>query len=71
MQSNSDPRIIEPVELRVEGVSKSFGAFRALHDVTLTAAGKALNILPAPKWIHSGLILVCCFIFSLSNSGKL
>ena len=49
MQSNSDPRIIEPVELRVEGVSKSFGAFRALHDVTLTAAVGRVTALVGPN----------------------
>lgn len=49
MQSNSDPRIINPVELRVEGVSKSFGAFRALHDVTLTVSLGKVTALVGPN----------------------
>ena len=49
MQSNSDPRIIEPVELRVENVSKSFGAFQALHDVTLTVALGKVTALVGPN----------------------
>ena len=49
MQSNSDPRIIEPVELRVENVSKSFGAFQALHDVTLTIALGKVTALVGPN----------------------
>ena len=47
--SNGDPRIIEPVELRVEGVSKSFGAFQALHDVSLTAALGKVTALVGPN----------------------
>ena len=47
MQSSSDPRIIEPVELRVENVSKSFGSFRALHDVNVTARlGQVTALVP-------------------------
>ena len=49
MQSSSDPRIIEPVELRVEGVSKSFGAFRALHDVNVTARLGQVTALVGPN----------------------
>lgn len=49
MQSNSDPRIIDPVELRVENVSKSFGAFQALHDVTLTVALGKVTALVGPN----------------------
>ena len=50
MQSNnSDPRIIEPVELRVEGVSKSFGAFQALHDVSLTVTLGKVTALVGPN----------------------
>ena len=47
--SNSDPRIIDPVELRVEGVSKSFGAFQALHDVSLTVALGKVTALVGPN----------------------
>ena len=47
--SKSDPRIIEPVELRVEGVSKSFGAFRALHDVNVTARLGQVTALVGPN----------------------
>lgn len=49
MQSSSDPRVIEPVELRVENVSKSFGAFRALRDVTLTVALGKVTALVGPN----------------------
>ena len=49
MQSSSDSRIIEPVELRVEGVSKSFGAFRALHDVNVTARLGQVTALVGPN----------------------
>ena len=47
--SNKDPRIIDPVELRVEGVSKSFGELRALHDVSLTAALGKVTALVGPN----------------------
>ena len=49
MQSSSDPRIINPVELRVENISKSFGAFRALHDVSLTVALGKVTALVGPN----------------------
>ena len=47
--SNSDPRIIDPVELWVEGISKSFGAFQALHDVNLTVALGKVTALVGPN----------------------
>ena len=47
--SKSDPRIINPVELRVEGVSKSFGAFKALQDVSLTVALGKVTALVGPN----------------------
>ena len=49
MQSNSDPRIIQPVELRVEGVAKSFGAFKALQDVNLTCKVGQVTALVGPN----------------------
>ena len=49
MQSNSDPRIIEPVELRVENISKSFGSFRALHDVNVTVRLGQVTALVGPN----------------------
>ena len=49
MQSSSDPRIIEPVELRVENVSKSFGSFRALHDVDVTVRLGQVTALVGPN----------------------
>lgn len=36
MQSSNAPFFFKPVELRVEHVSKSFGSFVALHDVSVT-----------------------------------
>lgn len=47
--SKSDPRIINPVELRVEGISKSFGAFKALQDVSLTVALGKVTALVGPN----------------------
>lgn len=49
MQSGNDPRIIEPVELRVENVSKSFGSFRALHDVDVTVRLGQVTALVGPN----------------------
>lgn len=49
MPSNSDPRIIEPVELRVENVGKCFGDFVALHDVNLTCAQGKVTALVGPN----------------------
>ena len=49
MQSSSDPRIIDPVELRVENVSKNFGSFRALHDVNVTARLGQVTALVGPN----------------------
>ena len=49
MQSSSDTRIIEPVELRVENVSKSFGSFRALQDVNITAKIGQVTALVGPN----------------------
>lgn len=49
MLSNSDPRVIDPVELKVEHVSKSFGAFKALDDVSLTAALGKVTALVGPN----------------------
>jgi len=49
MQSNSDPRIIQPVELRVEGVSKSFGSFAALQNVNLTCKVGQVTALVGPN----------------------
>ena len=49
MLSSSDSRIIEPVELRVENVSKRFGSFRALHDVNVTARIGQVTALVGPN----------------------
>lgn len=49
MRSSSDTRIIEPVELRVENVSKSFGSFRALQDVNITAKIGQVTALVGPN----------------------
>ena len=49
MQSSSDPQIIDPVELRVENVSKSFGTFRALHDVNVTVRIGQVTALVGPN----------------------
>lgn len=49
MRSNSDPRIIEPVELRVEHVSKRFGEFQALNDVSLTCKVGEVTALVGPN----------------------
>ena len=49
MQSNSDTRIIEPVELRVENVGKRFGDFVALHDVNITCALGKVTALVGPN----------------------
>ncbi len=47
--SKSDPRIIEPVELRVENVGKRFGDFVALHDVNITCALGKVTALVGPN----------------------
>ena len=49
MQSSSDTRIIEPIELRVENVSKSFGSFQALQDVNITAKIGQVTALVGPN----------------------
>ena len=49
MQSNSDTRIIAPVELRVENVGKRFGDFVALHDVNITCALGKVTALVGPN----------------------
>ena len=49
MQSNSDPRIIQPVELRVENVAKSFGSFVALQNVNLTCKVGQVTALVGPN----------------------
>lgn len=49
MRSSSDPRIIEPVELKVEHVSKRFGEFRALNDVSLTCKVGEVTALVGPN----------------------
>jgi ABC-type branched-subunit amino acid transport system ATPase component len=49
MQLNSDTRIIEPVELRVENVGKRFGDFVALHDVNITCALGKVTALVGPN----------------------
>lgn len=49
MQSSSDTRIIEPIELRVENVSKNFGSFQALQDVNITAKIGQVTALVGPN----------------------
>ena len=49
MRSSSDPHPINPAELRVENVSKRFGAFQALQDVTLTVGAGRVTALVGPN----------------------